>query len=129
MILDVVYNHLGPGSEAITAFGPYLTDRHETFWGDALDFSRVRASASGRSRTRCMWVEDYGIDGLRLDAVHAIYDDSPRHVLAELADRVHAGAPRALVISETWSTTTGRSRSGGTTPAGRTGSTMRCTRC
>ena len=48
-----------------------------------------------------LWVEDYRIDGLRLDAVHTIYDDSPRHVLAELADRVHASAPRALVISET----------------------------
>ena len=100
MILDVVYNHLGPGSEAITAFGPYVTDRHETFWGDALDF-REWGVREWAIQNACMWVEEYGIDGLRLDAVHAIYDDSPRHVLAELADRVHAGAPRALVISET----------------------------
>ena len=100
VILDVVYNHLGPGSEPITAFGPYVTDRHETFWGAALDFGEwgVREWAI---QNACMWIEEYGIDGLRLDAVHAIHDDSPRHVLAELADRVHAGAPRALVISET----------------------------
>ena len=100
MILDVVYNHLGPGSEAITAFGPYVTDRHETFWGDALDFREWGAREWAIQNAR-MWVEEYGIDGLRLDAVHAIYDDSPCHVLAELADRVHAGSPRALVISET----------------------------
>jgi maltooligosyltrehalose trehalohydrolase len=100
VILDVVYNHLGPGSEAITAFGPYVTHRHETFWGGALDFSEWGAR-EWAIQNACMWVEDYGIDGLRLDAVHAIFDDSPRHVLAELADRVHAGAPGALVISET----------------------------
>ncbi len=100
VILDVVYNHLGPGSEAITAFGPYVTDRHETFWGDALDF-REWGAREWAIQNACMWVEEYGIDGLRLDAVHAIYDESPRHVLAELADRVHASSPRALVISET----------------------------
>src|SRR6478672_9362759 len=100
VILDVVYNHLGPGSEAITAFGPYVTDRHETFWGDALDFREWGAREWAIQNAR-MWVEEYGIDGLRVDAVHAIYDDSPCHLLAELADRVHVGAPRALVISET----------------------------
>src|SRR5206468_112635 len=48
----------------------------------------------------CLWIRDYHVDGLRLDAVHAIYDDSPRHVLAELAERVREVNPRALVISE-----------------------------
>jgi maltooligosyltrehalose trehalohydrolase len=100
VILDVVHNHLGPGSEAITGFGPYVTDRHETFWGRALDF-REWGAREWAIQNACMWVEDYGIDGLRLDAVQALYDDSPRHLLAELADRVHATAPRALVISET----------------------------
>jgi maltooligosyltrehalose trehalohydrolase len=100
VILDVVYNHVGPGSEALAAFGPYLTDRHTTLWGDAVDFSRagVREWAI---QNALMWVNEYGIDGLRLDAVPAIEDDAPRHVLAELADRLHATAPRALVMSET----------------------------
>jgi maltooligosyltrehalose trehalohydrolase len=100
VIMDVVYNHIGPGSEAITAFGPYLSDGHKTFWGDAVDFSQpgVREWAI---QNALLWVDEYGIDGLRLDAVHAIADDSNPHVLAELAERVHADAPRALVISET----------------------------
>jgi maltooligosyltrehalose trehalohydrolase len=98
--MDVVYNHLGPGPEAITAFGPYITDRHQTFWGGALDF-REWGAREWAIQNALLWVEDYGVDGLRLDAVHAIHDDSPRHVLAELADRVHAGSPRALVVSET----------------------------
>jgi maltooligosyltrehalose trehalohydrolase len=99
VILDVVYNHAGPGSEALAAFGPYFTDRHETFWGDAIDYAStpVREWAI---QNACMWIRDYRVDGLRLDAVHAIFDDGPRHVLAELADRVKAENPRALVISE-----------------------------
>jgi maltooligosyltrehalose trehalohydrolase len=99
VLLDVVYNHVGPGSEAIAAFGPYFTDRHETFWGDAIDYSQ-RGVREWAIQNACQWVRDYHVDGLRLDAVHAIYDDSPQHVLAELAERVRAESPRALVISE-----------------------------
>ncbi len=100
VILDVVYNHLGPGSEALTAFGPYLSEQIETFWGPGLDFSQtgVREWAI---QNALLWVEDYGIDGLRLDAVGAARDGSPRHVFTELADRVHATEPRPLVIAET----------------------------
>jgi maltooligosyltrehalose trehalohydrolase len=100
VILDVVYNHVGPGNEALTAFAPYFTDRlGETPWGDALDYGRagVREWAIQNAE---LWVRDYRIDGLRLDAVHAVRDDSPRHVLAELAERVRAANPAALVISE-----------------------------
>jgi maltooligosyltrehalose trehalohydrolase len=101
VILDVVYNHVGPGAEALAAFGPYLTDRHRTFWGAALDFEQ-RGVREWAIQNALLWTRDYGIDGLRLDAIQALVDESPRHVLAELADRVHETAPRALVISETY---------------------------
>jgi maltooligosyltrehalose trehalohydrolase len=98
VVLDVVYNHLGPGSEALTAFGPYLTER-PTPWGYAIDYARpaVRQWAIQNAE---LWVRDYHVDGLRLDAVHAVYDESEPHVLAELARRVRQVDPRALVISE-----------------------------
>ena len=100
VILDVVYNHVGPGDEALAAFGPYFTTRRETFWGKAIDYRRrpVREWAIQNAE---LWVRDYKVDGLRLDAVHTIFDDeSPVHVLRELADRVRAAQPGALVISE-----------------------------
>ena len=100
VILDVVYNHVGPGSEALAAFGPYFTDRHETFWGEAIDYERP-AVREWAIQNACLWARDYHVDGFRLDAVQAVFDDSPRHVLAELADRVREQSPRALVISET----------------------------
>jgi maltooligosyltrehalose trehalohydrolase len=98
VLLDVVYNHVGPGNEALRAFGPYFL-RRDTEWGDAMDFSQrgVREWAIGNAE---LWIRDYGVDGLRLDAVHAIHDRSTPHVLRELADRVRAANPRALVISE-----------------------------
>jgi maltooligosyltrehalose trehalohydrolase len=96
VILDVVYNHVGPGSDALTAFGPYFSAEHHTFWGDAIDYSQrwVREWAVQNAE---QWVRDYHVDGLRLDAVQAIVDDSPTHICAELKQRVGS----ALVISET----------------------------
>ena len=99
VIVDVVYNHLGPGSEAVTEFGPYLARDATTLWGDTLDYTQegVREWAIQNAE---MWIRDYHADGLRIDAAHAVRDRSNPHVLAELADRVHALNPRALVISE-----------------------------
>ena len=100
VILDVVYNHIGPGNEALRGFGPYFTDRFgETPWGQALDYGE-RGVREWAIQNAEVWVRDYRIDGLRLDAVHSIDDDSAEHVLAELARRVRVAAPNALVISE-----------------------------
>ncbi len=103
VILDVVYNHLGAsGVTAMEAFGPYFTAKYETPWGKAINYDDadcdpvrewVGQSAEG-------WVRDYGIDGLRLDALHAIFDSSPEHIVAAVARRVHAVNPRAYVIAE-----------------------------
>jgi maltooligosyltrehalose trehalohydrolase len=95
VILDVVYNHVGPGNEALIGFAPYFTDRHQTFWGDALDYAR-RGVREWAIQNAEQWMRDFHVDGLRLDAVHTIYDDSPLHVCAELKQR----AGDALVISE-----------------------------
>ena len=75
VLLDVVYNHVGPGSEALASFGPYFTDRYETFWGGAIDYSQrwVREWAIQNAEH---WVRDYHVDGLRLDATHAVFDDT-----------------------------------------------------
>jgi maltooligosyltrehalose trehalohydrolase len=95
VVLDAVYNHVGPGDEALRAFGPYFTHRKRTFWGDAIDYSQP-AVREWAIQNAVMWVQDYGVDGLRLDATHAVFDDSPQHVLAELAERLRP----ALVIAE-----------------------------
>jgi maltooligosyltrehalose trehalohydrolase len=99
VVLDVVYNHIGPGSELVGAFGPYFSDRHRTFWGDAIDYSR-RWVREWAIQNADLWVSDYRIDALRLDATHAIFDDGEPHVMAELADRVRAASPGALLIAE-----------------------------
>jgi maltooligosyltrehalose trehalohydrolase len=103
VVLDVVYNHLGAsGVKAMEAFGPYFTEKYETFWGKAMNFDDagcdpvrewVLQSAEG-------WVRDFHVDGLRLDAIHAIYDSSAHPLLRELAERVHAIREQVYVIAE-----------------------------
>lgn len=94
VFLDVVYNHFGPDGNYLLAYAPeFFTDRHETPWGAAMN---VDGENSGYVReffirNALYWLSDYGMDGLRLDAVHAIVDDSPEHLLTELARRVQEG--------------------------------------
>ncbi len=94
VFLDVVYNHLGPEGNYLREYGPYFSDRHRTPWGEAVNYDgegseAVRAYVVGNA---CYWVRDYHLDGLRLDAVHAIVDTSPVHLLAEVAEAVEAEA-------------------------------------
>jgi maltooligosyltrehalose trehalohydrolase len=103
VVLDVVYNHVGAsGVAALEAFGPYLTDKYQTFWGKAVNYDDAGCDAVREwvMQSAVGWVRDFHIDGLRLDAVHAIFDSSPTHIVAELAQRVHAENPAALVIAE-----------------------------
>ncbi|HZI51145.1 MAG TPA: malto-oligosyltrehalose trehalohydrolase, partial [Terriglobia bacterium] len=105
VILDVVYNHFGPDGNYLPAFSDlYLTDRHPNEWGQAINFD---GQGSGPVReffiqNACYWITEFKLDGLRLDAVHAIYDDSPVHVLAELSRqaRIAAGARSIVLIAE-----------------------------
>ncbi|MBS1890496.1 MAG: malto-oligosyltrehalose trehalohydrolase [Actinobacteria bacterium] len=103
VILDCVYNHLGTsGTKAMTDFGPYFTDGHQTGWGKGLNYDAAQSDPvrEWAIQNAEMWVRDYRIDGLRLDAVHAILDQSPTHLVAELAARVHAIRQDATVIAE-----------------------------
>ncbi len=103
VVLDVVYNHIGPtGDQVYDRYGPFFTDRHQTPWGRAIN---VDGPGSGAVReTICQsaewWVGAVGVDGLRVDACHAIVDQGARHVLAELTDRVRALSPGALLVAE-----------------------------
>jgi maltooligosyltrehalose trehalohydrolase len=102
VVLDVVYNHLGPEGNYLERFGPYLTDRHHTPWGRAVNFDG-RDSGPVREfvvENALAWLRDYHLDGLRLDAVHEIVDTSRPHVLEELAARVHELDPPRFVVAE-----------------------------
>jgi maltooligosyltrehalose trehalohydrolase len=96
VVLDVVYNHLGPEGNVLGRFGPYFTDRYRTPWGDALNFDD-RGSDEVRNffvENALQWVSDFRIDALRLDAVHAIADPSAYPFVEELIDAVHECAAR-----------------------------------
>lgn len=101
VFLDVVYNHLGPDGNYLRAFSPYyFTDRHQTPWGDALNFDGD-SSAPVRAfflANALYWLSEYHFDGLRLDATHAILDDSPRPFLAELTEEVRQALPERSIV-------------------------------
>ena len=88
--LDVVYNHLGPEGNYLSAFGPYFTDQYRTPWGQAINFDGHGSDDVRRFfiENALYWLEDYHLDALRLDAVHGIFDFSARHILAELKSSV-----------------------------------------
>ena len=90
VMLDVVYNHFGPVGNYTGKFGPYLTDRHRTPWGGAINFDDWGSDEVRRffCDNALMWMRDYHIDGLRLDAVHEIFDRSAIHFLEQLAIEV-----------------------------------------
>lgn len=92
VLLDVVYNHLGPSGNYLDRFGPYFTDRYSTPWGDAVNFDGPGSDEVRRFfiDNALMWLRDFHFDGLRIDAVHAIIDTSAIHFLEQLASEVSA---------------------------------------
>ena len=91
VVLDVVYNHLGNEGNYLRLFGPYFTDKHSTPWGEAVNYDQPGCEGVRRYvvENALYWMREYHLDGLRLDAVQTIKDDSPRHILTEVADSVH----------------------------------------
>jgi maltooligosyltrehalose trehalohydrolase len=101
VFLDVVYNHLGPEGQYLTQFNPeYMTDRHDTPWGQAVNLD---GPGSGMVRAFIVanavhWVREYHVDGLRLDATHALVDESPVSIVQEIAAAVRNAARRHIVV-------------------------------
>ena len=106
VLLDVVYNHLGPTGNYLGQFAPYFTNRYHTPWGAALNFDGPHSDEVRRffCDNALMWLRDYHFDGLRLDAVHAICDQSARPFLEQLGDEVkqlsQQTGRRLVVIAE-----------------------------
>ena len=95
VILDVVYNHLGPEGNYISEFNPrYITGRHTTPWGGAVNLIACGSEVVRRFivDNAVHWIREYHLDGLRFDATHALIDESPVHVVAEIADEVRRAA-------------------------------------
>ncbi|HEX4683549.1 MAG TPA: alpha-amylase family glycosyl hydrolase, partial [Gemmatimonadaceae bacterium] len=106
VILDVVYNHVGPEGNYLDAFGPYFTEKYRTPWGRALNYDDADSDLVRRFivDNALHWVHEYHVDALRLDAVHGIFDFSATHLLQEIAEAVHHAGDRlgrtVLAIAE-----------------------------
>jgi maltooligosyltrehalose trehalohydrolase len=89
VILDVVYNHFGPQGNFLHEYAPdFFTRRHTTPWGDAIDFARTGMARQFFLHNALYWLKEYHLDGLRLDAIHAIRDDSETHFIDELSEAI-----------------------------------------
>ncbi len=96
VILDVVYNHLGPEGNYLAEFGPYLSDRHRTAWGAAINFDGPQSDAvcDFFIGNALYWIDEFHVDGFRLDATHAIYDQTAQPFLRRLSAAVHQRSER-----------------------------------
>lgn len=94
IFLDVVYNHFGPDGNYLGRYArDFLTSKHHTPWGDAIDFAKPTVRQFF-IQNALYWVNEYHLDGLRIDAVHAMYDDGPRHFIDEMVDAIKEGPGR-----------------------------------
>lgn len=106
VILDVVYNHLGPEGNYLDNFGYYFTDRYKTPWGTAINYDGLWSDQTREYfiENALYWLTEYHVDALRIDAVHAIYDFSAQHILKELRAAFHSRAKslgrQAFIIAE-----------------------------
>ncbi|SEM70724.1 maltooligosyl trehalose hydrolase [Stigmatella aurantiaca] len=106
IILDVVYNHLGPDGNFLSQFSQgYFNPKYPNEWGDPTNFDDGEAAGPSREffiQNACMWVSEYHFDGLRVDATQSLYDASPRHIVTELVERTRAavGSRGLLLIAE-----------------------------
>jgi maltooligosyltrehalose trehalohydrolase len=101
VVLDVVYNHLGPDGAYANAFSPYyFASAHQTAWGAGVNLDGPHSAEVRRFfiENALHWVREYHVDGLRLDATHAMRDDSPTHFLAELAATMRETGPRPVLL-------------------------------
>jgi len=96
VVLDVVYNHLGPEGNYLGDFAPYFTDCYKTPWGQAVNFDGPESDEVRRFfiDNACWWIEEFHVDGLRMDATHFIFDTSANPVLREFAEAIHGVGAR-----------------------------------
>jgi maltooligosyltrehalose trehalohydrolase len=94
VVLDVVYNHLGPEGNYLGEFAPYFTDQYQTPWGRAINYDGPCSDGVRRFfiDNALYWLTEYHVDALRVDAIHGIFDFGVRHILGELRDKFHEQA-------------------------------------
>jgi maltooligosyltrehalose trehalohydrolase len=104
VVLDVVYNHLGNEGNYLSLLGPYFSSKHKTPWGNSVNYDDAGCTHVRRfiAENAVYWLHEYRLDGLRLDAVQTIRDDSPKHIVTEISERAHQLAlaeHRAIVVT------------------------------